>query len=318
MIRYLKHNDIDKAKWDSCIRTAVNAVTCAESWYLNLVCDDWDALVEDDYLSVFPLTAGKKMGIHYLFQPAFTQQLGIFSRKALTKELVNEFLDHIPRKFRFVDISLNQSNKTDHPGFKITRWQNFELNLNPGYDRLFQNYSENLRRNLKKAEKSGLVHDKETEAQKIITLFRNNRGRDIKSLASKDYSTLSRLIVEGKSLGNIYTIGVINTDKSLYAGAVLLKGNDRIVFLFSGLSDEGRKSGAMSLLIDSIIREHSSQNIIFDFEGSNDTNLARYYKSFGSLGNTYPHLEMNRLPGLVSVAVMLSKWLRRLLLRRII
>ena len=69
----------------------------------------------------------------------------------------------------------------------------------------------------------------------------------------------------------------------------------------------------MSLLIDSIIREHSSQNIIFDFEGSNDTNLARYYKSFGSLGNTYPHLEMNRLPGLVSVAVMLSKWLRRLL-----
>ncbi len=39
----------------------------------------WDALVLDDYQAVMPLTWRSKFGIRYLYQPAFTQQTGIFS-----------------------------------------------------------------------------------------------------------------------------------------------------------------------------------------------------------------------------------------------
>ena len=41
----------------------------------------WDALVEDDYVSVMPLPYRKKMGVTYIFPPTMTQQLGVFSHE---------------------------------------------------------------------------------------------------------------------------------------------------------------------------------------------------------------------------------------------
>ena len=63
MIQYLKHNEIDKKKWNDCIDHSVNNLIYSYSWYLDIVCPNWNALLEDDYTSIMPLTAGKKYGI---------------------------------------------------------------------------------------------------------------------------------------------------------------------------------------------------------------------------------------------------------------
>ena len=110
-IRYLTHSEIDSGKWDACISKAFNGMVYAYSWYLDTVCEYWEALVEDDYKSVFPLTWKKKMGIYYLFQPFFAQQLGIFSQKLLNEEIVSSYIEAIPNKYHFVEINLNAFNK---------------------------------------------------------------------------------------------------------------------------------------------------------------------------------------------------------------
>jgi hypothetical protein len=84
MINYLKHTEIDKALWDECIAQSVNRRVYAFSWYLDIVCPGWDALVGDNYMHVFPLTHRRKWGVGYLYQPFFAQQLGLFSRDLLT------------------------------------------------------------------------------------------------------------------------------------------------------------------------------------------------------------------------------------------
>jgi hypothetical protein len=61
------------------IARSFNGIVYAYSWYLDIVSPGWDALVKDDYKSVMPLTWRKKYGIKYLYQPFFTQQLGVFS-----------------------------------------------------------------------------------------------------------------------------------------------------------------------------------------------------------------------------------------------
>ncbi len=81
MIKYLKHHEVAKDKWDECIDKAFNGIIYAYSWYLDLVSPEWEALIEDDYSIVFPLTQRNKNNINYLFQPVFTQQLGVFSKK---------------------------------------------------------------------------------------------------------------------------------------------------------------------------------------------------------------------------------------------
>lgn len=81
MITYLTHNQIDKQRWDDCIKQSPNGNVYALSWYLDIVHPRWEALVEDDYVSVMPLTGNRKCGISYPFQPFFVQQLGVFSKE---------------------------------------------------------------------------------------------------------------------------------------------------------------------------------------------------------------------------------------------
>ena len=106
MIQYLEHSKIDKAQWDATIAQCGNIY--AYSWYLDVVHPGWEALVDDDYQTVMPLTGGKKFGVHYLFQPYFVQQLGVFSKQPLSPEKTEEFLNAIPKKYRFSEIRLNE------------------------------------------------------------------------------------------------------------------------------------------------------------------------------------------------------------------
>src|ERR1043166_572384 len=107
MIHYLEHSAIDKPKWDRCIESSANGMIYASSWYLDLVSPGWNALVEHDYQSVFPLTRRKKFGFHYLCQPPFTQQLGLFGRESSgNEEHILQFCGSIPTKYKLIEINL--------------------------------------------------------------------------------------------------------------------------------------------------------------------------------------------------------------------
>ena len=108
-IKYVTYQYIDKKKWDACITAAGNGLVYAQSVYLDAMAEHWDALVMDEYEAVMPLTWNKKYGIAYLYQPFFTACLGVFGNN-ISAEVVNNFLQQIPAKFRYWDIYLNQGN----------------------------------------------------------------------------------------------------------------------------------------------------------------------------------------------------------------
>ncbi|MDB4303189.1 hypothetical protein N9934_00165 [Desulfosarcina sp.] len=292
MINYLKQEEIDREKWDQCIDNAFNGMTYAKSWYLDLVTEQWDALVENDYESVFPLVYRKKYGIFYLYQPVFTQQLGIFSTSLLTEDTVSDFIDSIPKHFRFAEINLNTFNKVQEGKYKVLNWLNHELDLIKPYDLIHKNYSTNLKRNLKKAEKEKLTFVENIKPDDIIKIFRENRGLNV-SLNEEDYIKLNRLAYAGIYRGVIKTYGVYTTNNEICAGVIFMQSKKKKIFLFSGLTEQGKQLNAMPFLIDQFIQQNNQHHITLDFEGSNDPNLARFYKSFGSKEITYPHLKIN-------------------------
>ena len=89
---------------------------------------------------------------------------------------------------------------------------------------------------------------------------------------------------------------VYSLEGHLCAGACLLKTAGRVIFIFSGNTDEGKKSGAMHFLIEYMIKEQAGNEIVFDFEGSNDENLARFYQSFAVENKPYSFVKLNNLP----------------------
>ena len=97
----------------------------------------------------------------------------------------------------------------------------------------------------------------------------------------------------------IKVIGAKTSEGDLCAGAIFLTGLKKIIFLFSATSDVAKKQGAMSLIIDEVIKVNSQKDIVLDFEGSMDKNLARFYSSFGSKEVVYLHIKRNDLPAMI-------------------
>jgi hypothetical protein len=292
-------------QWDKAIDASSNGLVYASSWYLDVVSPGWEALVEDGYDFVFPLTWRKKAGIYYLFQPFFTQQLGLFSRSKITPGKICEFISAIPHKFRLVEIQLNSENIfTETVNFTVYKRRTHHLDLSVSYENIFSNYTENLTRNLKKFKKSGLNVSDNASVSGVVDLFRKNKGKRIETLGNKEYEVFLKLFDEAKARACIDCRCVFNASQSLIAGAVFLRSLRSYIFLFSAANEEAKENGSMSALIDSFIRDHSNEIKYLDFEGSMDENLSRFYRSFGSKEVVYLQIRKNNLPPLI-------RWLKQ-------
>ena len=292
MIAYLRHGQIDKTRWDDCIAHASNALIYARSWYLDVVHEGWEALVEvidGNYQSVMPLTCNRKYGVNYLFQPFFTQQLGVFSRSPLTEEKVMAFLKAIPKKFLRVEIRLNEGNSLPEGCRGVEFHRNCLLDLRQSYELLSSHYHENTKRNLKRSLKYNLRLVKGIPVAKVVELFRHDRGASVKHWGDREYARLERLVDVVTASQKALVYGIQNSDNyEIICGAILLKYQDRITFLFSGNSGAGKSCQAMTFLLDQVIREFACNMRWLDFEGSDDSDLARYYLGFGAEEKKYP------------------------------
>src|SRR4030095_16151388 len=168
-IRYLAHHEIDKSKWDRCIKEADNGLIYGYSFYLDHMAKYWDGLVLNDYEVVMPLTWNKKYGIFYLYQPFLCAQLGVFG-KNIEPKISSAFLKAIPQKFKYWDICLNHHNILPLKDFNIFLRHNFVLRLSRPYEKLYKNYRENIQRNIKKGVQLGCVSQTNFPVEQVIEL----------------------------------------------------------------------------------------------------------------------------------------------------
>ena len=307
MIRLLKHNEINKRRWDDCINKSFNGNVYALSWYLDIVHPNWNALIENDYERVMPLTNSKKFGLSYMFQPFFVQQLGVFSTSQLSQDDVDNFINAIPQQYLLIQYRLNSYNKVDYDSDIIAKHRNVELDLIYDYQYLYNNYNNNTKRNLAKAEAAGLSINNNINPEIIISLFRNNRGKDVKHWKDKEYNRLLELINTAISQECCFTIGINDLDNNTIAGAVFMHSHDRIIFLFSGSDEAHKDKHALTMLLDNVIREFSETQYTLDFEGSDNDGLARFYKGFGGAEVFYPEVKYNNLKGILKFIYKLMR-----------
>jgi hypothetical protein len=306
-IHFVEHKNIDKVKWDNCIKNAFNGNAYAWSWYLDIVHPNWDALIDEDYRTVFPLTGKKKHGIWYLFQPFYAQQLGVFSQNWLNENIIESFIHKIPDQYRFAEIRLNIHNKVPE-NLGVVAWhRNMELDLVQSYDKIAENYHSNTKRNLKKAQQAKLKIIKNSNPDTIIELFRANRGRTVSHWNDQEYSRLKYLTQIALSRNQATVLGVSDESNEICAGAIFIQSNNKIIFLFSGANQTAHKKHAITFLIDYMIQKNAQTPLIFDFEGSDNKNLARFYKGFGSSEVFYPSIKINRLSFLGRIALRIIK-----------
>lgn len=259
--------------------------------------ENWDALVLDDYKAVMPLTWKKKYGIHYLYQPFFTASLGVFG-KNISAVLVNDFLKTIPSKFRYWDIYLNHSNVFQLAGFNLYERMNYVLPLDKPYEELYNNFRDNIKRNIKKAGKLDCVIKKNIPVDDVIELA-TGQSKDFATLTKKDFNRFKKLYQQLHANKKADTYAVYTPSNELVASCVFFFHRNRAYYILVGNHPNGKTIGASHALINAFIKDNAGQNLLLDFEGSDIRNLAFFYSSFGAAEEKYAGLKYNKLPALL-------------------
>jgi hypothetical protein len=295
-IRLIKSDDIDRQKWDDCIRNATFGIAYAWSWYLDGISPGWHALVWGDYLYVMPLPNNRKYGFSYIFQPFFNQQLGVFSSLPTDPEIVNQFLQAIPENFRLTDLKLNIGNRPTSKQFRIEKHTTHHLDLSTGIDEIRKNYSVNTSRNIKKAIKSKVSVLSVYDVRQFIAFTRENLHEKSRNIKEQHYDALQQVISFAlyQQVGEI--LGAFDEANSLVAAAFFVTTNQKSIYLAASSNHKGVEQSAMFLLIDTFIARNAGNDLVLDFEGSDIQGIARFYKGFGGIPETYFSVHQNRLP----------------------
>lgn len=295
-IQYLKHGEINKEKWDKCVENASNGLVYAYSVYLDAMCKNWDALIAGDYEQVMPLTWNRKYGIYYLYQPPFCAQLGVFGNN-ISKEIVQSFLQAVPKKFKYWDFYLNQSNLFAIEEYPMYERNNFVLALNDSYALISQNYAQSHTRNIKRSLKQENYVKKDIPIEDVIGLAKA-QSEKFSNISDADYNHFSTVFKHLQINQKACTYGVFTKRNQLIASCAFIFSHGRAYYILVGNHPDGRTSGASHLMIDHFIKEYSGQNLLLDFEGSSIGSLAFFYKSFGASLEKFGGIKVNRLPAI--------------------
>jgi hypothetical protein len=141
-IRWVKRDEIDKVKWNSCVHYAYNGNVFGYVWFLDVIGKSWSALIEDDYQAVMPLIFRPALNKHEVFQPPFIRELGIFSYAPLHANRVTLFFDAIPDDYRYIQMRVSEECKpNDNQGFTCTEHTNHVLSFLSPYEVIADRYS---------------------------------------------------------------------------------------------------------------------------------------------------------------------------------
>ncbi|MCC7502457.1 MAG: GNAT family N-acetyltransferase [Flavobacteriales bacterium] len=293
MIRHLLHHEIDKQAWDARLSRCAVPWWYGRSWVLDAAAPGWEALVDEATGAQMALPWRKRFGIAYLHQPFLLQRIGVFGGDP------QAFLAAVPKRFRYADIYLNagEMGSSDH-AVRISEQQNFELDLNAGMDALRKGYSENMRRNLKKAAGTGLTYEPNAEVEEVLAFLIGSEQFKRWGVDARRIECMERLLRGAQVRGEGFAVS-IRAGSELVSCAYFVKAGGRLIFLKGLANEQGRALRAMPLLIDRVIEAHSGAPLILDFAGSNDEDLARFYRGFGAQRAVYLRSVINRLPPLV-------------------
>ena len=294
MIVYLKSNEIDRNLWDSCIAASPTLKPYGRSWYLDIMSPGWEALIDDDYDSVFPVPARSRFGIKYIATPIFLQQLGAFSPDKSSEKSIDEFLYYMPEFYKLIDLCVGQ--KIYRKGFSITEKYNYELDLSRPYDHIWNNFQDACKRNIEKSGRKRTEFTNDITPGELVDLFIEIKGNVSKSVKSRDYNRLRQLMDFCISDKKGRIIGVRAARKKIVFAQFLIETPGYINLFFGVNSQESRERRINYHFINELIRENASTDAILDFAGSSIPSIASFIESFGAERFTYYRIFRNTLP----------------------
>jgi len=281
MIRYIPAKHIDRTKYDLCIDNSPACRIYAYSWYLDCTCERWDLLIEGDYQTVMPLPVRFKYGIPYIYTPSWVQQLGLFSEDLIDENKINSFVKAIPKKIRWIDYQFNSTNKLHNLTSVLKR--NYVLSLDQSFEEIQKNYNSNRKRISKHCFKEYVI-EKKGNAEFFMSHYKKlNKSYH---LLDQTIDKLNCLCQTGNGRVNIWNVF---KEGIFIAGLLWLKDKKRITYLVPLADDQAKKLHIPTYIINELIKDYQTEELLLDFEGSMLSGVEKFYQSFGAKPEHYSY-----------------------------
>ena len=290
-------SNINRLLWDECVQQSPNGLIYGQSFFLDNISPGWSGLIGENYDWVFPIISNKKFGFSYLYQPPFTQQLGIYAKQGIEVPF-KEIFSWLKAHYSFWEISWNKATTAllDDPNVDTKSATNYVLPLAKDCHNITQNYHNDLRKNLKKRMQFAMQYQSSKDYKTCINLYVEHYANRTPNVSKNDFDNFRKLCQFAQQNDKLICRDVLNDKGTILSTALLLLDGKRLYNMMNTTTDEGRKMSSNHLLIDSIIREFAGRDLILDFEGSDLSGVKSFYQNFGAINDPYYYIKYNNLP----------------------
>jgi lipid II:glycine glycyltransferase (peptidoglycan interpeptide bridge formation enzyme) len=273
----------------------------SQPWWLDAVAPgSWNAVTVErggEIVARLPYVIRRRYGFTYLTMPPLTQTLGPWLRpypgkytNKLSEEvkLMTELIESLPRFDRF-EQNFHHSITNWLPfyweGFQQTTRYTYVVENLQDHDSLWKDLRENIRREIRKAERQVMVRD-DLDIDAFLDLNEMTFKRQGLN-APYTRELVTRLDNACRKRDCRKILFAEDNQGRLHAAAYLVWDKWAAYYLMGGGNPELRTSGATSLLIWKSIQFSGTVSRTFDFEGSMVKGVERFFRAFGAQQKSY-------------------------------
>ena len=277
------------ANYDRCITASPNGNIYALSWYLDIVCPDWELLANTDYSTVMPLPVFRSMGRKSIRQPEYASHLGVFSTSIPDPETVYRYLRAIPDNYKLRKMCLNKFNIVTKKNARIHNAT--ELDLISPYKQSRARFSPLIQDRLNLAKTNSISFVSNTSVNDLVMFSYRLDKLNKQKIKPNQISTLRLIASNAIRYRSAQLASAYDRTNNLCAVMLFLIFNGRASILHAAASAEGLKTGAIEFIIDHFIRNNSEQNLVLSIDNPDDKYLMETLQHFGSGISEYPCLK---------------------------
>lgn len=265
-----------------------------------------------------PYLIEKKFIFNILLQPKLTQNLGPYivypnnqkyeSRLSYEKDILSDLISNIP-KYDYYLQNFNYKITNILPfywnGFKNKVNYTYMLNRIKEHDFIFNEFRQNIRREIRKSEKTVNV-EFENNIKKFYEVNKLTFERQgMKIPYTLDYLKKLDLSLEIRNQRQMFFAK--DSKEQIHAAIYIIWDKNSAYYLMGGGDPKLRNSGATSLLMWEAIKFSSEYVDVFDFEGSMIEPVERFFRAFGAKQTPYFQITKSN-SRLIDLKLYLDSW----------
>lgn len=289
-----------------CENEKVYVPVFSQPWWMDAACgeENWDVYVVERggiYVAAMPYYMEQRNGYQLITKAKNTQNNGILiyypegqkytTKLAYEEKIIEEIISYIE------GLGIDKYEQQFH--YSFDNWLPFFWNHYKEVTRytyviedtgrlalVEQNYTGNVRKNLKKSQKFVHLKPGELSTEQFYELNQMSFGRQGKTIPYS-FEFVEKIYNAGKKNNSVRIVAAEDDMGNLHSAALLVWDKESVYYLLNGTNPEYKSSQANCFLIHESIKFAGELGKKFDFEGSVIKPIERAFREYGGVRKPY-------------------------------